>query len=92
MEFINHTRNARPAWRRPPVPPKQREPVGSEIKAGRSLRPADLKGLSSLAEVVGRYKPFERIVAWTGTGRELHDPKVRVLPWLEVLRELARRR
>ena len=66
-----------------------REVIGVDIKASRIVRPADLRGLASLAETVGRYKPVSRYVAYRGTETQVFEPKVRVLPYQDLLHELA---
>lgn len=62
--------------------------IGVEIKAGRSVRPPDCRGLQSLAETVGRYKRVEKYVVYAGTERQtLGD--VKVVPYLTFLRHLV---
>ncbi|MBI2889724.1 MAG: ATP-binding protein [Nitrospirae bacterium] len=70
----------------------EREIIGIEIKSGRTVRPPDLRGLASLAEAVGRYKPVARLVAYRGADTQVFDPSVQVLPYLSLFRELAERR
>ena len=66
-----------------------REVIGIEIKASRSVRPPDLHGLASLAEVTTRYKPLVRRVAYLGESRQVFPPRVEALPFVDLLRELA---
>lgn len=66
-----------------------REVIGVEIKASRIVRPPDLRGLASLAETVGRYKPVSRYVAYRGAEVQVFEPKVRALPYQDLLHELA---
>jgi len=64
--------------------------LGIEIKSGRNVSRADTRGLISLAETVGRYKPVRKWVLYGGDRRQLLDNGVRVLPYLEALDELER--
>jgi predicted AAA+ superfamily ATPase len=62
--------------------------VGIEVKASRNIRRSDLRGLSSLAEVVGRSKPLRKRLAYLGDSRQLLDDGFEVVPYLELLRNL----
>jgi uncharacterized protein len=62
--------------------------IGLEIKSGRSVSKADTRGLFSLAEVVGRYKPVKMWMTYTGDRMQLLDNGTQVLPYLEMLEEL----
>ena len=62
--------------------------IGVEIKAGRNVRPPDMRGLMSLAETVGRYKKVEKYVAYNGTERQQFGD-VKVVPFIGFLRHLA---
>jgi predicted AAA+ superfamily ATPase len=64
--------------------------LGIEIKSGRGISRADTRGLASLAETVGRYKPVKNWLVYGGDRRQLLDNGVHVLPYLEALEELAR--
>jgi predicted AAA+ superfamily ATPase len=64
--------------------------LGIEIKSGRNVSRADTRGLFSLAETVGRYKPLKKWVLYTGDRRQLFDNGVHVLSYLEALEELGR--
>jgi len=62
--------------------------IGVEVKAGRSVRPPDCRGLESLAETVGRYKRTAKYIVYGGAERQsLGD--VKVMPFLHFLRHLA---
>jgi predicted AAA+ superfamily ATPase len=62
--------------------------VGIEIKAGRNVSRADTRGLFSLEETVGRYKPLKKWVIYVGDRRQLFENGVHVLPYLDALEEL----
>jgi predicted AAA+ superfamily ATPase len=62
--------------------------LGVEIKSGRSVSRADSRGLFSLAETVGRYKPVNMWIVFAGDRRQLLGNRVHVLPYLEALAEL----
>jgi uncharacterized protein len=62
--------------------------LGIEIKAGRVVSRAETRGLSSLTETVGRYKPVRKWVVYGGDRRQILDNGVHVLPYLEALQEL----
>ena len=63
--------------------------LGVEIKSGRSVSRADSRGLYSLAETIGRYKPLTKWIVYTGDRRQLLEKGVHVLPYLDALKELA---
>lgn len=62
--------------------------LGIEIKAGRNVSASDCRGLFSLAETVGRYKPVQKWIVYTGSRRQLMDNGVHVLPYAEALASL----
>ncbi len=62
--------------------------LGIEIKAGRGIARADTRGLSSLVETVGRYKPVRKWLVYGGEQRQLLENGVLVLPYREALAEL----
>ncbi len=62
--------------------------VGIEIKASRSVRRAAARGLQSLAETIGDYKPLVKRVAFLGERAERVSGDVVALPYLELLEEL----
>jgi predicted AAA+ superfamily ATPase len=64
--------------------------LGIEIKSSRNVSRADTRGLFSLAETIGRYKPLKKWVIYTGDRRQLLENRVHVLPYLEALEELGR--
>jgi len=64
--------------------------LGIEIKSGRGVARAETRGLFSLMETVGSYKPVRKWVIYGGDRRQLLDNGVHVLPYLEALRELER--
>jgi len=59
--------------------------VGIEIKAGRNVVGADTRGLLSLADTVGGYKPVKKWVAYRGEKEQVFDSGARVLPYLKAL-------
>jgi uncharacterized protein len=65
--------------------------VGIEIKASRTVARSDTRGLFSLEETIGRYKPLVKRVAFLGERPQLLDNGVRVSPFLDLLEEVFRR-
>lgn len=63
--------------------------IGLEIKAGRTISAAETRGLSSLAETVGRYKPVRKWAVYRGDRRLVLHNGVNVYPYREALSELA---
>jgi len=63
--------------------------LGIEIKASRNVGRVDARGLRSLAETVGRYKPFLGRIAYLGESRQRLEDDVEVFPYLDLLRDLA---
>jgi hypothetical protein len=59
-----------------------------EIKAGRNVSRSDTRGLFSLAEVVGKYKPLKKWLLCTCEQEQLLENGVRVLPYIKGLEEL----
>jgi predicted AAA+ superfamily ATPase len=59
--------------------------VGIEVKASRRVTPSDTRGLFSLADTIGKYKPLLKRVAYLGETTQLLDNGVRVCPHLELL-------
>jgi hypothetical protein len=68
---------------------RQRDVVGLEIKAGRNASPRDARGLQSLAETLGRHKPFRRWTAYRGGYPQGFGDGVEVLPYARVLERVA---
>ncbi len=64
--------------------------LGVEIKSGRTVSRTDSRGLFSLKETVGRYKPVKLWLIYSGERRQLLDNGVLVLPYLEALEDLGR--
>ena len=62
--------------------------VGLEIKASRNVGRSDARGLFSLAEVIGRYKPLKKRIAYLGEAPQVLDGAVEVLPYREFLTQL----
>jgi predicted AAA+ superfamily ATPase len=62
--------------------------LGVEIKSGRNVSRADSRGLLSLAETIGRYKPLEKWILYAGDRRQLLENGVQVLPYREALGEI----
>ncbi len=67
---------------------REDEILGIEIKSGGSVGRADTRGLSSLVQTVGRYKPVRNWMLYAGDRRQRLDSGVLVLPYLEGLEEL----
>lgn len=63
--------------------------VGIEIKAARQVTTADTRGLLSLAEVVGRRRPFKPWLVFRGERAQRFDSGVEALSVLDALRRLA---
>lgn len=63
--------------------------VGIEVKAGRNVSKPDTRGLMSLAETVGSYKPVEKWLVYNGNRPQVFDNGVRALPVLEALDRLC---
>jgi uncharacterized protein len=61
-----------------------------EIKSGRNVNRSDTRGLVSLAEVVGKYKPLKKWLLYTGEQEQLLENGVRVLPYIKGLEELRK--
>jgi len=62
--------------------------VAIEIKASRNVGPADLRGLQSLEQTVGRYKPVRKRVAALVDRRRRLENRVEVVPYLDLLKDL----
>ena len=62
--------------------------LGIEIKSGRNVSPVDCRGLFSLAETVGRYKPVNKWIIYTGSRRQLMENRVHVFPYTEAIEAL----
>ena len=62
--------------------------VGIEIKASRHVSSSDTRGLFSLADTIGKYKPLLKRVAYLGDTVQLLDNGVQVCPYLELLDEI----
>jgi predicted AAA+ superfamily ATPase len=62
--------------------------IGLEIKASKNIGKHDLRGMLSLSEVIGKYKPFKKWIAYMGNSIQLFDPEISVIPYLEVLQKL----
>lgn len=64
---------------------------GIEIKSGRTVGAQDTRGLDSLGEVVGRSKPYTKLVAYAGRTRQRFPSKAEAWPWRDVLELLLGR-
>jgi hypothetical protein len=62
--------------------------LGVEIKSGRSVSRAESRGLFSLAETVGSYKPVTKWLVYTGDLRQLLGNGVFVPPYLDALENI----
>ncbi len=62
--------------------------LGIEIKSGRNVSRVDCRGLFSLAETVGRYKPVNKWIIYTGDRRQRMENGVHVLPYTEAMEAL----
>jgi len=62
--------------------------VGIEVKAGRNVTVTDTRGLLSLAETVGRYKPVKMWVLYRGSSEQVFDNGARAIPFAQALDEL----
>ncbi len=63
--------------------------VGIEIKASRNIAPRDARGLASLSETIGRYKPLRRWIAAQVEAPELLPDGTEVLPYRMALDRLG---
>ena len=63
--------------------------VGIEVKYGSTIRKDALRGLLACEKVVGSYKQFEKIVAFSGERPLALDHGCRAVPYQLVLEELA---
>jgi predicted AAA+ superfamily ATPase len=59
--------------------------VGIEIKASRNVGLSDTRGLSSLAQAVGKYKPLKKWVAYLGESPQVLENGVEVYPYRALL-------
>ncbi len=66
--------------------------LGVEIKSGRSVSRADIRGLLSLQQTIGRYKPLTKWIVYAGDRRQSLDNGVLVLPYIDALEEFAESR
>jgi len=62
--------------------------VGVEVKGSNNVGLSDTRGLFSLREVVGRYKPLKMRIAYLGESPQLLENGVEVLPYLQLLETL----
>ena len=62
--------------------------VGIEIKASRNVSLSDTRGLFSLEDSIGRYKPLRKRVAYWAETRQAMENGVEVLPYIELLEAL----
>ncbi len=68
---------------------REQDILGLEIKSGRNVSRTDGRGLISLEQIIGCYKPLKKWIAYAGDRRQLFDNGVQALPYLEALEELA---
>jgi predicted AAA+ superfamily ATPase len=64
--------------------------LGIEIKSARNVSRADTRGLISLSETVGRYKPLKKWIVYTGDRRQLFDNGIYAIPYPEALEDLRK--
>lgn len=64
---------------------RDRDVVGVEIKAGRTVSPRDARGLASLAEVVGRSRPMRKVIVYCGAHKQRFADGTEVLPYRDFL-------
>ncbi len=62
--------------------------VGIEIKSGCNVSPVDCRGLFSLAETTGRYKPVNKWILYTGNRKQVLENGVHVFPYTEAIEAL----
>jgi uncharacterized protein len=67
---------------------REEDILAIEIKAGRNVSRSDTRGLFSLAEVVGKYKPLKKWLLCACEHEQLLENGVRVLPYIKGLEEL----
>ena len=63
--------------------------VGIDVKYGATIRKDALRGLLACEKVVGSYKQFEKIVAFSGERAMTLDHGCKAVPYQFVLEELA---
>jgi predicted AAA+ superfamily ATPase len=68
---------------------RDRDIIGIEIKASRNIATRDARGLASLAETIGRYKPLRRWIAAQVDEVERLPDGTEVMPFLMLLDRLA---
>ena len=59
--------------------------VGIEIKGSRNVGLSDTRGLQSLAQTVGKYKPLKRWIAYLGDAAQKLENGVEVYPYRDLL-------
>ncbi len=64
---------------------RERDIVGIEIKASRNVGRSDARGLLSLSEAIGRYKPLKKKIAYWGESRQVLEGEIDVYPYLDLL-------
>lgn len=62
------------------------EIIGIEIKASRNISATDCRGLRSLGEVVGKYKPYRKWIVYLGETEQILDDGTWGAPYLTALR------
>lgn len=62
--------------------------IGIEIKSSKNIGKTDLRGLQSLGEVIGKYKPYEKWVAYRGAAPQVFESGERVFPYQDLLEAL----
>lgn len=64
--------------------------IGIEIKSGKNVDRGDLRGLRSLGEITGTYKPLKKWIAYRGDSKQIFDTGETVFPYLDLLEALVK--
>jgi len=63
--------------------------LGIEIKYGTNVSPSQTRGLLSLEELIGEYKPYKKWIAYRGESSQRFDNNVIAHPYIALLSELS---
>ena len=63
---------------------REEDILGIEIKSSRNVGGTDWRGLRSLEEVVGKYKPFKKVIAFRGNEKQVFEKNEWAIPFAKV--------
>jgi len=66
--------------------------LGIEVKSGRTISRGDTRGLLSLEQIIGRYKPLRKWIVYGGDRRQLLENDLHIFPYVDALEELGESR